>query len=53
MGDIVGKLRQRPVIGLDTCVFICHFRAHPRCLPLTQALLEGFRRDADGPLSPP
>lgn len=43
MGDIAGRLRQHSVIGLDTCVFIYHFEAHPRYLPLTQALLEGVQ----------
>lgn len=43
MGDIAARLRQHSVIGLDTCVFIYHFEAHPRYLPLTQALLEGVQ----------
>ncbi len=33
------SLRDHDVVGLDTVVFIYHFEAHPRYLPLTTAIL--------------
>ena len=39
MAGIAERLRRHTVIGLDTCVFIYHFEAHPKYLPLTQTLL--------------
>lgn len=43
MADIAGRLGRHPVIGLDTCVFIYHFEAHPAYLALTQPLFEGIQ----------
>ncbi len=34
------RIAGHAVIGLDTSIFIYHFEAHPRYLPLTQLLLE-------------
>lgn len=37
------RLAGHTVLGLDTCVFIYHFEAHPHYLPYTQALLGASR----------
>jgi predicted nucleic acid-binding protein len=37
--DILERLAAHTTLGLDTSVFIYHVEAHPRYLPLTQALL--------------
>jgi predicted nucleic acid-binding protein len=37
------QLADHSVVGLDTSVFIYHFEAHPRYLPLTQELLTGVQ----------
>ena len=37
------QLAEHSVVGLDTSVFIYHFEAHPRYLPLTQELLTGVQ----------
>lgn len=41
--ELDGRLAGHGVVGLDTCVFIYHFEAHPRYLPHTQRLLEGIQ----------
>jgi predicted nucleic acid-binding protein len=41
--DVAKRLGQHAVVGLDTPVFIYHLEAHPRYLPLTQALLAGVQ----------
>lgn len=41
--DIIPRLAEHTVIGLDTAVFIYHLEAHPRYLPLTQKLLTGVQ----------
>jgi predicted nucleic acid-binding protein len=46
MGDadiegLISRLQAHDVIGLDTAIFIYHFEAHPRYLPLTTAALSG------------
>jgi predicted nucleic acid-binding protein len=46
MGDadiagLTSRLQAHDVIGLDTAIFIYHFEAHPRYLPLTTAALSG------------
>ena len=46
MGDadiegLTSRLQAYDVIGLDTVIFIYHFEAHPRYLPLTTAALSG------------
>jgi len=41
--DIAERLGRHAVVGLDTPVFIYHLEAHPRYLPLTQALLAGVQ----------
>jgi len=43
VAPIAERLKKHSVIGLDTCIFIYHFEAHPRYLPLTQGLLEGIQ----------
>jgi predicted nucleic acid-binding protein len=37
------QLAEHSVVGLDTSVFIYHFEAHSRYLPLTQELLTGVQ----------
>jgi predicted nucleic acid-binding protein len=37
------QLANHVVVGLDTSVFIYHFEAHPRYLPLTQELLASIQ----------
>jgi predicted nucleic acid-binding protein len=37
------QLAEHSVVGLDTSVFIYHFEAHSRYLPLTQELLKGVQ----------
>jgi len=41
--ELEHRLAGHTVLGLDTCIFIYHFEAHPRYLPCTQALLEGIQ----------
>ncbi len=41
LGRLTARLQAHDVIGLDTSIFIYHFEAHPRYLPLTTALLTG------------
>jgi len=41
--DILERLAPHTTVGLDTSVFIYHVEAHPRYLPLTQALLAGVQ----------
>jgi predicted nucleic acid-binding protein len=43
VGRISERLADHAVIGLDTSIFIYHFEAHPRYLPLTQELLTGVQ----------
>jgi len=38
---LTSRLQAHEVIGLDTAIFIYHFEAHPRYLPLTTAALSG------------
>jgi len=38
------RLAGHAVLGLDTNVFIYHFEAHPRYLPLTRELLSGVEQ---------
>lgn len=40
---IAERLARHTILGLDTSVFIYHLEAHPRYLPLTQALLTGVQ----------
>ena len=44
MGEFGERLEGHDVVGLDTNVFIYHLEAHPRYLPLTQELLDGFQQ---------
>jgi predicted nucleic acid-binding protein len=37
------QLVNHNIVGLDTGIFIYHFEAHPRYLPLTQKLLTGVQ----------
>jgi predicted nucleic acid-binding protein len=37
------QLVNHNIVGLDTSIFIYHFEAHPRYLPLTQKLLTGVQ----------
>jgi predicted nucleic acid-binding protein len=41
--EITDRLARHAVVGLDTPVFIYHLEAHPRYLPMTQALLAGIQ----------
>ena len=41
--DIDERLARHSILGLDTPVLIYHLEAHPRYLPLTQALLAGVQ----------
>ena len=41
IGRLRARLQAHNVIGLDTSVFIYHFEAHPRYLPLTTLVLTG------------
>ena len=41
--DTLERLGAHSTLGLDTSVFIYHVEAHPRYLPLTQALLAGVQ----------
>lgn len=41
MGELIERLGEHTVIGLDTSIFIYHLERHPRYLPLTQELLSG------------
>ena len=41
--DIAERLGRHAVVGLDTSGFIYHLEAHPRYLPMTQALLAGVQ----------
>ena len=43
MGRLSERLNRHALIGLDTAVFIYHFEANPRYLPLTQELLMGVQ----------
>lgn len=43
MAGLKEQLADHSVVGLDTSVFIYHFEAHPRYLPLTQVLLTGVQ----------
>lgn len=43
MAGFKEQLADHSVVGLDTSVFIYHFEAHPRYLPLTQVLLTGVQ----------
>ena len=38
------RLQGHAVIGLDTAIFIYHFEAHPRYLPLTTAILSRIQQ---------
>jgi len=38
------RLQDHAIIGLDTAIFIYHFEAHPRYLPLTTAILSGIEQ---------
>jgi len=40
MASLDQRLANHSVIGLDTCVFIYHFEAHPHYLPLTRVVLK-------------
>jgi predicted nucleic acid-binding protein len=42
-GLVEERLARHTVVGLDTSIFIYHLEAHPRYLPLTQALLAGIQ----------
>ena len=44
LGRLTARLQAHDVIGLDTSIFIYHFEAHPRYLPLTTAVLTGVAR---------
>ena len=37
------RLQRHAIVGLDTAIFIYHFEAHPRYLPLTRAVLSGIQ----------
>jgi predicted nucleic acid-binding protein len=40
MASLEQRIATHPVIGLDTSVFIYHFEAHPKYLPLTRVILK-------------
>ena len=42
LGRLTARLQVHAIIGLDTSIFIYHFEAHPRYLPLTTAALTGI-----------
>lgn len=44
MARINERLAPYAAIGLDTSIFIYHFEAHPRYLPLTTPILQWVRR---------
>ena len=41
IGRLTASLQAHEIIGLDTSIFIYHFEAHPRYLPLTTLALSG------------
>jgi len=41
LGRLTTRLQAHEVIGLDTSIFVYHFGAHPRYLPLTTLALTG------------
>lgn len=43
MEEFRKQLVNHNIVGLDTSIFIYHFEAHPRYLPLTQKLLTGVQ----------
>ena len=43
MEEFRKQLVNHNIVGLDTGIFIYHFEAHPRYLPLTQKLLTGVQ----------
>lgn len=43
MEEFRKQLANHNIVGLDTSIFIYHFEAHPRYLPLTQKLLTGVQ----------
>ena len=43
MGSIETSLSQHHIIGIDTAIFIYHFEAHSKYLPLTTAILTGVQ----------
>lgn len=42
MGRLSERLESVSVVGLDTAIFIYHFKKHPRYYPLTQELFSGI-----------
>ena len=43
MASLLDRLRQHADIGIDTCIFIYHFEAHPEYVALTRAVLNGVQ----------
>lgn len=43
MGSIEQRLAKHTIVGLDTSIFIYHFEAHPKYLPLTTSVLSGVQ----------
>lgn len=43
MGPIGERLASHTVLGVDTPIFVYHFEAHPRYLPLTEEILRGVQ----------
>lgn len=43
MGPIGERLAGHTVLGVDTPIFVYHFEAHPRYLPLTEEILRGVQ----------
>ncbi|RME49175.1 MAG: PIN domain-containing protein [Chloroflexi bacterium] len=41
---LIRQLQRHTVVGLDTAVFIYHFEAHPRYLPLTRVALSRIQQ---------
>jgi len=48
LGRLTARLQAHDVIGLDTSIFIYHFEAHPRYLPLTTAALTSIAQGERG-----
>ncbi len=44
MEQLIARLTGAGVVGLDTTVFIYHFKAHPRYAPLTRRVLAGIEQ---------
>jgi len=44
--NLTERLQTHTIIGLDTSVFIYHFAAHPRFLPLTRVIHSGVSEGA-------